>query len=122
MEALFKKYTVLLCATGILILSIIPSSDVPYVGFDHFDKIAHLGMYTVLSALIYGYALRSYVTSSFRMMIVCFSLASGYGLLIEILQHCFFESRSFEFYDIISNIIGSLIGVIFVNNFFNSKK
>ena len=122
MEALFKKYIVLLCATGILILSIMPSSKVPSVGFEHFDKIAHIGMYTVLSALIFGYALRSFETSSAKMMLVCFLLASGYGLLMEILQHCFFDSRSFEFYDIISNIIGSLIGVIFVNNFFNSKK
>ena len=122
MKALFNKYVLILCAISVLVASTMPSSNVPSVGFDHFDKIAHVVMYTVLSALICGYAIRVYETSSLKRAIVCFLLASAYGLLMEILQHCFFESRSFEFYDIISNIIGSLIGVIFVNNFFNSKK
>ncbi len=122
MEALFNKYFVLLCALAVLVLSIMPSNDLPEVEFHFFDKIAHIGMYTVLSSLIYGYAVRKYTTPSFKLAVICFLLASGYGLLMEILQHCFFESRSFEFYDIISNIIGSLIGVVFVNKFFNLKK
>lgn len=122
MKALFNKYVLILCALGVLLASIIPSSNVPSVGFEHFDKFVHIGMYTVLSALLYGYTISTYKISSLRGMIVCFLLASAYGLLMEILQHYFFESRSFEFYDIISNIIGSFIGVIFVNNFFNSKK
>lgn len=122
MEALFKKHFVVLCALGILVLSIMPGDNAPDVDIPYFDKIAHLGIYTVLSGLLYGFCVRHFKISKSKMMIAAFLSASAYGVLMEILQHLFFESRSFEFYDIISNIMGSLLGILFVNIFFNSKK
>jgi len=98
-----------------------PSSDVPSIDIEHLDKVVHIGMYAVFSILIFGYAIKERKTDRLKWMVVCFLLASGYGLLMEILQHYYFKSRSFEFYDIISNIIGSLIGVIFANNFLTQK-
>jgi len=121
-KALFNKHTAWGCGLIILILSTIPTDVVPDVEISYFDKLAHFGMYATLAAIWYGYDFLKAGFSTTKKMITIFLLASGYGLLMEMLQLLFFEGRSFEFYDIISNIIGSLIGVIIANNFFNSKK
>jgi len=121
-KALFNQYTAWGCGLVILVLSGFPGESVPNVMIDHLDKVIHFGMYATLSAIWYGYEFLKTGFSTTKKMITIFLLASGYGLLMEMLQLLFFEGRSFEFYDIISNIIGSLIGVIIANNFFNSKK
>lgn len=122
MKALFNQYIAWLCGLGILGLSIIPSASIPEIDVSYLDKIVHFAMYAILAGIWFGYLVREDKSSPKKLMVTVFLLASGYGLLMEILQLIFFESRSFEIYDIISNIIGSLTGVIFVNNFFNSKK
>jgi len=121
-KALFNQYTAWGCGLVILILSIIPNEVVPDVEISYIDKLAHFGMYATLSTIWFGYDILKTGFSTRKKMITIFLLVSGYGLLMETLQLLFFEGRSFEFYDIISNIIGSLIGVIIANNFFNSKK
>jgi VanZ family protein len=42
-----------------------------------------------------------------------------FGVLMEIFQLYLFNGRSFELYDILANIIGSIIGVILFQKFIN---
>ena len=44
-----------------------------------------------------------------------------YGILMEGMQYAFFPGRYFEVLDIIANIIGAIIGLIFFQKFFMSK-
>jgi len=45
--------------------------------------------------------------------------AISFGVLMEICQLYLFNGRSFELYDILANIIGSVIGVILFKKFIN---
>ena len=122
MEALFSKRTVILCALGVLILSTLPVDKGPGIEIENLYKFDRLIMYAVLSAMLYGYFVNSKKQSKLRNWLAAFLLASAYGVLMEILQYYFLETRSFEVYDIISNIIGSFIGIFMMIIFFNSKK
>lgn len=79
------------------------------VGLDFFgfDKIAHLVCYGILSGSIW-YVLR-------RKKVIILSLVIIYGIIIEWIQYSFFPQRFFEFYDIIANIIGAIIGIWLVD-------
>ncbi|MBT8218965.1 MAG: VanZ family protein [Bacteroidia bacterium] len=122
MEALFKRRFLIVWGIFVLVLSTMPASEVPKIDFPHLDKIVHVGLYMVLSCLICGYLFRKLEWSKLKLSIISLILAGIYGLLMELIQFAFFKSRSFEVSDIISNIIGSFIGIILVNKFFNSKK
>ena len=43
----------------------------------------------------------------------------SFGILMEICQLYLFNGRSFELYDIIANILGSIIGLILFKKFIN---
>lgn len=76
------------------------------------DKLAHAfvyGMYVVL----WGLAERRDVKLSVTGWIFLTSVALG--LLMEVLQATIFVGRYFEYYDIIANISGSIIGLILFN-------
>lgn len=122
MEALFTKRTVLLSVVAILILSTLPGDSSPNIEIEHLDKIVHFTMYAVFSAILNGYYVKTNELGFLKNGIATFLLASAYGILMEILQYYFLESRSFEVYDIISNIIGSFIGIFITIIFINSKK
>jgi len=76
---------------------------------NHSDKIKHVSAYTVLTL---SFFVAFYKTGVFTVMTTVITLPSlaGYGILIELLQHYFFENRHFEWYDIIANTIGIVIG------------
>jgi len=75
------------------------------------DKLLHFFAYAVLGALF----LRAYTTlrirNSLKLLIILSVLSSSlYGISDEIHQH-FVPSRSFEYYDILADVLGSLFGV-----------
>lgn len=104
--------------TVILVLSIVSGLKLPKVAADIIapDKLAHAGAYFLFCALlIYGFHRK--VTQPFRTLWMSFLLSAGYGFLMEVLQYSFFPHRYFEVWDIVANIIGSMICVL-VSYFF----
>ena len=84
------------------------------------DKFAHAVVYGILAFL----AIRAYSTDNqvfWKQLAIVAILASGYGVLMEIIQGTFFPHRFFEVPDIIANIIGSLIG-IWIFNYLQHRK
>ncbi len=84
------------------------------------DKLAHAVVYGILSYL----AIRAYSADNqvlWKHLAIVAILASGYGILMEIIQGTFFPHRFFEVPDIIANIIGSLVG-IWIFNFLQHRK
>ncbi len=78
------------------------------------DKLAHLIFYAVFSFL-WCMSLRKRNVE--KKYVLFFSIF--FGVLMEIFQLYLFNGRSFELYDILANIIGSIIGVILFQKFIN---
>lgn len=103
----------------ILLLSLTPGSNLPSGIKDllSFDKVAHAGAYFLLTALLlWGfYKQGRRLTRRLGWKIVLGS--SLYGIVMEIMQYAFFPDRYFEVFDIMANIIGSVLS-LFILKFF----
>lgn len=92
-----------------------PGKDLPEVSLFQADKIVHLIFYAVLSFIL----LKSFTTNSSKYLIVlvfCFV----FGLFIEIFQPIITPDRRFDVFDIVANILGSLMPIIFLKKYFTA--
>lgn len=78
------------------------------------DKLAHLVFYAGMTILWYMALSRKQPE---KKIILFFSIS--FGVLMEICQLYLFNGRSFEIYDIVANVMGSLIGWILFKNLIN---
>jgi VanZ family protein len=85
-----------------------PGIEVPGIGL---DKFAHIAIYFVLTFLLHR-ALRPNTRSIRRALGYSFLLAATYGVAMEGLQWAFFPERSFEIWDIVANISGSIAALL----------
>lgn len=101
----------------ILILSILPGKDLPYIDFWDIigsDKLAHLAVYAALSYLYtinIGLSRSKYKGTPAVPAIIAATL---YGIGMELVQELFFVSREADLYDVLSNFIGAMIGTVMV--------
>lgn len=80
------------------------------------DKLAHAVAYFVLSSLLCFGLSRAFRFDSPKQIIGWSVFVSGgIGIALEFVQLFFFPDRSFEFFDIIANIIGSVSCVLLSN-------
>ena len=88
-------------------LSIVPASDIPNFAMlsDITDKAVHAVIYFYLAIL--G-LMSKYKLSEFTMIINIFC----FGLIIEII-HIFHPYRFFEYFDLLANLIGVTIALLF---------
>jgi len=98
----------------ILFLSSGPGIQLPKSTIDlSIDKLGHFVFYGILAFLIaYGYYKHNpaiHENGLFKALII----SGFYGICLEIMQYSFFPNRYFEVLDIIANISGSLIGILF---------
>jgi len=106
----------------ILVLSIQPGIDLPesWLDFIAFDKLGHAGVYGLLTYLLLkGFAKEAKTGFFGNSFLTALFISSVYGILLEFVQYAFFPGRFFELYDIIANIIGSLIG-LYIFKFFHN--
>ncbi len=75
--------------------------------FFQVDKLMHLTAYAILTFL-WIYVLNEKGSKHF--FFKSLSIAIVYGIALECAQYVFFTGRSFEFLDIMANIIGAIIG------------
>jgi len=90
-----------------------PNSSLPQIKLNLLqpDKLAHAAVYCLLTAsLLWGFWRKERLQT--QTIWLSFGISCAYGILIEWAQYSFFSHRYFEFYDIIANIIGSLLGLI----------
>lgn len=104
----------------VTILSLLPSSSLTstLILFPFSDKILHLIAYIVISGTI-SIALakiddelnfREFLYSNLRRIVVTFLVVFTIGFMIEMVQPMFNRGR--EFFDIVFNSIGSIIGIL----------
>ena len=120
MKALISKLTFFLPAIiwGLIIayLSGNPGIQLPpsFWDFLAIDKIGHLIFYGIFTCLIaYGFYQKENQQMGKLMLIIALIISSFYGIGMELMQYLFFPNRYFEILDIIANISGSLIGILF---------
>lgn len=98
----------------ITVLFFISTSGLPKVKISSLDKIVHASIFFLLVCIWQLYILRKNDgllswRKSFRILL--WSLF--YGILIEIFQGVFTDSRSPDVFDVLANLVGSLIGIVF---------
>jgi len=88
------------------------SPDIP--GFiPHADKIGHFILYGFQAISLSMYLKRySYQNLNTIIFITCFII----GLIIEYLQPVLTNNRVFDYFDIIANLLGVLVSLIFIRN------
>ena len=79
--------------------------DIPYL-----DKLGHLGMYTVFSAVLLLDSCSWHVNRGFRYLILLIPLI--FGALMEVLQMTLTVTRKAEEIDLLANIVGISAGVL----------
>lgn len=99
----------LIYLTIIVFLSLLPPKDLPNIPlFPGADKIIHTCMYLGFAWLA-SWAMHAEIKHRWYYLIILFSIS--WGATMEVFQYLMHLGRSFEFYDMVSNSIGTLIGV-----------
>lgn len=98
----------------ILLLSSLPSDNLPGSSFNGIDKAVHFVLYLLLSHMLIVAFKKQIRFSSLRFngVLIAVIISVFYGLFIEVLQGTIFVSRSIELLDIFANSIGALAGVL----------
>ena len=89
----------------ILIIVLIPGSNLPDVNFIGFDKIVHIGLFG-----LWALAIRHDFDKGSFNFFVAFIAGIAFSLFTEVLQ-LFVEGRSFDWFDMVADAIGLLISL-----------
>jgi VanZ family protein len=111
-----KSRWILPALWGILlaVLSLMPAEqgNLLLFGIPNIDKVAHFGMYSVWTFLVFRAWSGTSNISKSRLMALTFLLGTLTGIVLEYGQYLMTVGRSFEIADMIANAVGSVSGVI----------
>ena len=99
-----------------MVLSFLPGDKFPDITFTLFeiDKIVHFLFYFVL-ALLMGTAFYYKKNEPFiKRIVIIVAIGISVGFFIEVIQGNFIKNRFFDFFDILANSIGTLVGFIII--------
>ncbi|MCB9002501.1 MAG: VanZ family protein [Bacteroidales bacterium] len=116
----FIKYNkTIIWSLVILLLCIMPASDIPKVKIAGIDKVVHFGLFGVLATLLVSETnrLRTLRDCDKKSIILGLIVPIIYGGLIELIQQQL-PSRSAELFDLVADSAGTIVAVLiypFVN-------
>ena len=99
-------------------MDVIPSSGGSWISklsFENGDKVGHFALFFIFTFL--GFA-----SGYFRKKTHIWLIPILTGLLIEIVQHLSGWGRTFDWLDIVANVLGTLTAYFFINKYFNSTE
>ncbi len=106
----------------IAVVCLIPIQSQGLELIPHQDKLIHAFCYAVLAGLIsWVLSSKTFISNSQKRLFWAILSASIYGFFIECLQAVLNTGRHFDYFDIIANIIGSLIGSLLYNQIRKNK-
>ncbi|HLS31612.1 MAG TPA: VanZ family protein [Flavobacteriaceae bacterium] len=95
----------------ITILFFIPTSGLPKVEVSGFDKWIHILLFACLSFIwCLFFSMRGNL-DSWKSMLLLGASFIAYGILIEVFQEIFTTSRAADFYDVLADIAGIILGM-----------
>ena len=105
----------------ITIIFLLPTKEISKL-FDTFipiDKLVHVVIFLVLSFLWLFYV--NSVLNDIKPIVLFFILAVClfYGILIEVTQELYVSSRGADVLDVIADLLGSSLGLLFFRNYKN---
>lgn len=112
----FKAFAIVLTIL-IMLLSLMPSRNVPEIEIKHLDKLVHFAMYFVLT-VSYGLSFKGFAKPE----LMAFAGAFLVGVLTEVMQYKFTSSRFFDVFDIIANTAGSFFAILFFKIYLYPRK
>lgn len=103
----YKSYlTAIVFTITVAVLCFMPGNNLPNAPFLNFDKLVHVGIFSVL-AFFWMYP-NSVHKSNWWLTVSAFFLVL-YGILIELIQHFFIYGRSGDFWDALADAVGVII-------------
>ena len=109
-----------LWALAILVLSFLPNKTFPKVEIWSPDKLVHIFIYMVLTILFGISIYQDHGKINRKLFILSTIGCISFGWLIEIFQPILTD-RYYEFYDILANTAGVIVGFMIVNLLFNQR-
>lgn len=111
----------ILYSVFITIIFLLPTKEIPKL-FDTFipiDKLVHVFIFLVLTFLWSFYV--NSVLNDTKPIVLLFILAASlfYGILIEVIQELYMSSRGAEVLDVIADLLGASLGLLFFSNYKN---
>jgi len=101
----------ILYTSFLTIIFLLPASELPNVKYIN-DKVVHTSLHMVLSFvwLLFFYSYNNW-NIVFKNLLVILLLCLFYGIIIEILQQLIITSRNADINDVLSNLLGTIIGI-----------
>jgi VanZ family protein len=103
------------------VLFFLPGSALPqenWLDVIHFDKWVHVGLFAALMFLwrsAFDWKLPGYT-------LVLLISALVYGLLVEVIQGNWIPNRSFDLFDVVADMTGSILGLLFWGRVYKKNK
>ncbi len=98
---------VIMCILFFLPGSVLPKEN-EFLAFLHVDKIVHIGLFAIFVFLIKC----SFTSTLFKYNILLIAATGLYGYAVELIQKKWIPGRSFDLYDLLADMIGSLLGLL----------
>ena len=99
-------YTLLITAALLTPITDPPKIDIPFA-----DKVVHLiinaGLFVVWASYVFSGKTKTTKTYTLPLLFVCTLL---YGILIEVIQGSFIPTRGADFFDVVANVCGLILG------------
>ena len=117
----------ILIAIIILYGSLSPGEDLNKLSlfhFNHSDKLIHFIFYFMLSITLQFSILRNTSINRKNQILLTLVFVVSYGLIMEVFQYYFTNSRSTDIFDAFANTFGCICGILilpFLNKFTISK-
>ena len=104
--------------TGLIIfVCLIKSSDIPQIDMPYLDKVLHACMHFVFTLLWFFYFKKRIGNfTNFKLLLVSLVLSVLFGIVIELIQKFFTVTRNADLFDVIANLFGASLAVVFIIN------
>ena len=81
--------------------------------FKHTDKVVHIFFHFILSTAWFLFFKMHFLMKPKKPFLFSFLFSFVFGILIECLQHYCTKNRTGDLYDIVANMFGSSLGLLF---------
>ena len=95
-------------------LCLVSSDKLPEVNVFKFDKLGHFTFHFILTILWFLFWKTTYKTENKFALLKAFLFSFFFGVVIEVCQGAFTESRQSDIHDIFANSVGALTAVLFL--------
>ena len=99
-------YTLLITAALLAPITGAPKIEIPFA-----DKMVHLiinaGLFVVWASYVFSGKTKTTKTYTLPLLFLCTLL---YGILIEVIQGSFIPTRGADFFDVVANVCGLILG------------